>query len=162
MDANTQTTTLRAEPKSMLSNDFVLFEGNTEIGLLDMKTMTEAATLNLGEETFELGREGMMSGHFFLSRNGTAIVKADKPSAFRSEFEIFLGDETVILRKAGVLSSTYEVYHGDVRLGGVAREGIMTRKATMELPADWPRPLQCFVYWLVQIMWNRDAAASAG
>ena len=162
MDSDTQIVTLRAEPKSMLSNDFVLFEGDTEIGLLDMKTMTEAATLHLGEETFELGREGMMSGAFFLSRDGAIVVTAEKPSAFRRDFVIVLGDTTLELRKAGVLSSAFELYHGDVRIGGVARDGVMTRKATMELPAGWPRPLQWFVYWLVQLMWNRDAAAAAG
>ncbi|MDZ4698468.1 MAG: hypothetical protein SH809_02075 [Rhodothermales bacterium] len=156
-----QTTTYQAVPKGMLSNDFVLMKDGEEIGLLDIKAMREAATLHLGDEVFELGREGMMSGAFFLARGEEVVVKAVKPSAFKSEFEIHLGDQVLILKKEGLLSSGYELLQSEAVIGRIDRDGLLTRKATIELPADWPLPLQLFVYWLVQLMWNRDASAAA-
>jgi hypothetical protein len=145
----------------MFSNDFVITKDDSEIGLLDLKAMREAATLHLGDEVFELGREGMMSGAFFLARGEQVIVKAEKPSALKSELEIQLGDETILLTKPSIWKTGYEVRLGEAVIGRIDRGGVMSRNVTIEVPADWPLPLQLFVYWLVQLMWNRDAAATA-
>lgn len=102
-----------------------------------------------------------MSGAFFLARGEEAIVKAEKPSAFRSEFEIQMGDQTIVLMQPSVWKTAYELRMGDAVIGRIDKAGRLSRKATIELPADWPLPLQLFVFWLVQLMWNRGDAATA-
>ncbi|MEZ4699326.1 MAG: hypothetical protein R2834_03265 [Rhodothermales bacterium] len=161
MENQTQTTTLHAEPKRLMSSDFVITRDGEEIALLDLKSMSEAGTLHIGDEEYRLGREGMMSGAFFLARGEQVVVKAEKPSAFRSEFVIHIGPTPITLRKVSMLGSGYELLHGEAVIGHIDKDGLLTRKATLSLPADWPLPLQLFVYWLVQLMWNRDASAAA-
>ncbi len=161
MDELIQTTTIEVIPKGMFSNDFVFQKNGEEIGWIDLKAMREAATLYLGDEVYEMGREGMMSGAFFLAQGEKVMLKADKPSAFKSEFVFLLGDPPVVLRKPSMMRSDYELVHNETLIGRVTRDGLFTRKATLEVPAEWPLPLQLFIFWLVQLMWSRESAAAS-
>jgi hypothetical protein len=50
---------------------------------------------------------------------------------------------------------------GDRRIGTLAPESRWTRRATANLPSDWPAPITAFVIWLVIILWKREAGAAA-
>jgi hypothetical protein len=56
----------------------------------------------------------------------------------------------------------FELLDGERQIGAIAPESAWTRRATADLPPDWPAPITAFVIWLVIILWKRDANANAG
>jgi len=50
---------------------------------------------------------------------------------------------------------------GERQIGSITPDNAWTRRATADLPPDWPAPITAFVAWLVIILWKREAAASA-
>ena len=74
------------------------------------------------------------------------------------------------LEKKSVWRRTFVLLARDLGEAGSAREkeigslvpaNAWTRKASVDLPKDWPLPVRVFVIWLAIIMWKREADAAA-
>jgi hypothetical protein len=65
------------------------------------------------------------------------------------------------LRKPSVWRRTFVLMDGERQIGSIAPESMWSRRATAELPHDWPTPIKLFVIWLVIVLWKRDAESAA-
>jgi hypothetical protein len=71
------------------------------------------------------------------------------------------GGREYTLRKPSIWRRTFVLMEGDRQIGSIAPDSAWTRRATVDLPADWPMPLKAFVIWLVIILWKRDSDSAA-
>jgi hypothetical protein len=152
---------LEAKPVSMFSRDFSIEAEGKRIALLDVSCWKEAGEISIEDESYRLFRERLMSGAFILEKEGQAVARAIKPSAFRSRFDLELAGRHCTLNPDSFFRRSFSVLQNDVAVGSIRRAGLFTRRAIIDLPGDWSLPLQVFVFWLVVVIWNRDDSAAA-
>lgn len=150
---------IEAVPRGWFSNSFRLQQPHGTVAEIDVSNWREKAEFDVQGGHYRLYREGFASGAFVLERDGQVVARALKPSAFRSRFEVQLGGRTLDLRRAA-WSSNFGLFDGERQVGSIRRAGILTRRALIDLPDDWPLAAQVFVFWLVLVIWIRDQAAS--
>jgi hypothetical protein len=153
---------LDATPHAWYSTKFKLFRDGHEVGLLKPGLLTERATFAVKDVTFECYREGWV-GDFVLEFEGAALARADKPSALTRRFVLRVEDQRYVLEAESAWRRAFRlrVEHDEEVLGRIAPKGLLTRRATIDLPEELPLPVQAFCFWLVLVLWNRAAAAAS-
>jgi len=151
-----------AAPLAWYSTKFKLFRNGREVGLLKPGLLTERATFAVQDVTFEFYREGWV-GDFVLEFEGAALARADKPSALTRRFVLRVEDRRYVLEAESAFRRAFRFReeHDETVLGRIAPKGVLTRRATVDLPEDLPLPVQAFCFWLVLVLWNRAAGAAA-
>ena len=94
--------------------------------------------------------------------DGKEIARAVKPSFWKSRFDVSFGSVTCVLEKPSLFRSAFELRIEQSTIGRVERKSIWQSIAQANLPDDWPNPLKVFILWLVIIIWKREAAAASG
>ncbi|HVS00668.1 MAG TPA: hypothetical protein VMW27_28875 [Thermoanaerobaculia bacterium] len=153
---------LEAKPPGLFSRDFDIEAEGRKIAFLDIALWREAGEVLIEGQPYKLYREGLMSGAFLLEKEGQVVARAIKVSAFRSQFDLELGTHRCSLKRASIFGRSFSVLQGGDVLGSIRPAGVFTRRALIDLPPDWPAPVQVFVFWLVLVIWNRDRSAAAG
>jgi hypothetical protein len=148
-------------PKGWFSWDFSVASGGRTLAALELSTWRERAEIRIGDVTHHVFRERAMGGDFVIEAGGRQLARAAKPSAFRNTFVVSYGGRDYTLRKTSAWRREFELMDGERRIGTLAPESRWTRRATANLPSDWPAPITAFVIWLVIILWKREAGAAA-
>jgi hypothetical protein len=97
---------------------------------------------------------------FLPGSEGHTIARADKPSAFRSTFNVTYADRNYTLKKESLVGRSFILLEGERETGSI-RAGLLTRKAAVSLPEGMPKPVQLFVVWLAILLWRRESDSSA-
>lgn len=147
---------LEAVPKNIFANNFYLQQQNVLLGEVDSSLWREKAQLELEEGTYLLYREGHFSGDFVLEHDGTVVARASKPSALYNTFKVELPDRHLVLRKPSAWNRRFSLFDGEKEVGSIYPLNVFTRRANIDLPADWPLPIRAFLFWLVLIIWKRQ------
>ena len=152
---------LEAIPKNVFSTNYVIRVPGRTPAMLDVSLWRERAELEMDGAVHRFYREHLLGGAFLLERAGVVVARAVKPSAFRARFDVEIGGRPFIVRKTSIWRRHFGVFSGEQQIGAVRPAGFFTRRALIELPADWPLAHEVFVFWLVLIIWRREAAAAA-
>ena len=129
------------------------------LGELETSFWTSNGQLELEEGTYQLYREGRFSGDFLLEREGKVVARAVKPSVLQNRFEIETADRRLVLRKPSSINRRLIVVDGHKEIGSIYPLGVFTRRTHVDLPDDWPVPIQVFLFWIVFNVWKRANAA---
>ena len=154
---------LTAIPKAWFSWDFTVLEGAQPVADIDVSWWRESGSLRVQGTSYQVYREGVMSGAFILESAGTVLARAEKPSAFRRLFLLEHAGRQYTLRSA--FWGRFLLSDDSREIGSLSRESIFMRRARVDLPEDLPLSVRIFIVWLAVIMWKRDSdsagAASA-
>jgi hypothetical protein len=146
---------LEAKPVSLFSRDFDISTDGQKIALLDISFLREAGEVTIAGRPYKLYREGLWSGAFVLEGGERIIARAVKPSVFLSRFELEIDGHRYSLRRTSLFAKAFSVFQDEAVVGSVRRAGLFTRRAIIDLPSEWPIPVQVFAFWLVSIIWRR-------
>jgi hypothetical protein len=152
---------LEAKPLGLFSRDFDVESEGRKIAFLDVALWREAGEVLIEDQPYKLYREGLMSGAFVLEKEGRIVARAMKTSAFRAHFDLELRSHRCSLTRTSLFGRSFSVLQGSEVIGSIRPAGVFTRRAIIDLPRDWPTPVQVFVFWLVLVIWNRDRSAAA-
>jgi hypothetical protein len=155
-------------PKAWYSWDFDVMDRDRQLAHMDLSSWSEKGIVTVEGVEHRVYREGVMSGDFVLERGGTVLARASKPSAFFNTFVLAYQGRQYTLEKKSAWGRAFVLRSrlgeaGSVRetqIGSVVPAGAWTRKASADLPDDWPLPLRVFVIWLATVMWRREADAA--
>ena len=148
-------------PKRWFSWDYNVMNGDRTLARLDLSRWRERAEITIGDVTHRVFRERAMGGDFILEAAGRELARATKPSPLRHTFVVHYKGTDYTLRKPSIWRRGFVLMDGERQIGAITPERAWTRRATAELPSDWPTPITAFVIWLVIILWKRDANAAA-
>src|SRR5688572_13256727 len=148
-------------PRRWYSWDYAVTSGDRTLAVLDLASWRERAEIVIGDVTHRVFRERAMGGDFIIEAGGRELARATKPSVFRDTMIVRYSGKDYTLRKASVWRRTFVLMEGDHQIGSIAPESAWTRRATAELPPEWPAPITAFVMWLVIILWKRAAESAA-
>lgn len=129
------------------------------LGELETSFLTSNGQLELEEGTYQLYREGWLTGDFLLELDGKVVARAVKPSAFRNRFEIETPDRQLVLLKPSSINRRLIVLDGEKEMGSIYPLGAFTRRTHVDLPDDWSVPIRAFLFWLVFNVWKRANSA---
>jgi hypothetical protein len=152
---------MKVIPKSWYSWDFSVMDGGRTIAVLDLSCWRERGEVVIQEVTHRVFREGAMSGDFVIEQGGRPLASASKPSAWRHTLIVHYNGKEYTVRKPSMWRRGFVLMDGERQIGSMSPESMWTRRATADLPSDWPMPIKAFVIWLVIILWKRDANNAA-
>ena len=136
-------------------------ENDRRVAEIKTSSLGENGTLSINGQSCRAYREGVLSGDFFLEYEGQTIARAQKPSAFLNAFNIEYSDRGYSLKKESLIGRSFVLIEGDLEVGSIRPQGLLSRKANVSLPADIPLPVRAFVIWLTILMWKREANSHA-
>jgi len=152
---------LEAIPTGFFRTNFRLQQRDKLLGEVNASMWRCRARLELEEGTYELYRDGPFRGDFLIERNGSVVARATKPSALRNRFELQLQNRHLVLRKLSMWSRRFGLFEGDKQIGSIYPLGMFSRRANIDLPAEWPLPTRAFLFWLALLMWKQEQAAAS-
>lgn len=152
---------IEARPKGLFSNDFVFLSQDGILAEIDVSWWRERADFRLKDVDFQLRRQGLRTGAFIVEVEDKVLATAVKPSMLRSLFEIEIGGRLFTFRKLSPWRSAFGLFEDEKQIGRISRVGVFTRRASIELPEEWPAAAQIFTFWLALLIWNREAAAAS-
>ena len=154
-------TMLIAIPKGWFSKDYRVLDGARQVAEIDMAWWREEGRLTVGGVSYQVYREKLMSGAFLLETgHGSALARAEKPSAFFRRFFIEYGERRLTLEAKSLFRRELVLLDGQSEIGRVTPAGFFTRRATVDLPDELPLPAQVFILWLALILWERESDGS--
>ena len=152
---------LEAVPTDFFSYNFRLQDRNKLLGEVDTAFLRDRGTIELEDGTYELYRERLFGGDYVLEKNGKVVARATKPSALQNRFEVEISGRIVVLRRLSFFTRQFGLFEGETQVGSISPQGLFSRRATIDLPADWPLSIRAFLFWLVFLMWKRQNAAAS-
>lgn len=148
---------LTLAPTHWYSWDFFVFDGDRQLAEFNLSSWREKGVVSVDGVDYHLYRESTL-GDFVLQHAGSVIARATKPSAFRREFVIRYKEKPYTLLAKSAFSRTFVVLDGSTEIGSIAPERLTTRRATADLPDNWPLLLKSFAMWLTIVQWKREAS----
>ena len=146
---------LTAVPKNWLFWDYELFDERGLAAALDLSGLPEAGTLSIRGNTYEMGREGLVSGAFFLRYQGQVLASATIPGFLLRSYEVVVSPRAYRLEAVWPIMRRFDLHAGDRIAGTVRPVRVFSSKVSIELPDDIPLETQLFIAWLVLLQWKR-------
>jgi hypothetical protein len=150
---------LKLIPKSWFSWTFTVLEESHVVADIDISWWREKGILTVAGTSYDVYREGLMSGDFILESAGSVLARAQKPSAFRRCFVIEHASRRYTLRAESAFKRSFVLLLDDKEVGSITPEGCFTRRAIADLPQDMLLPMKIFTIWLAVILWKRESDA---
>jgi len=148
-------------PKHWFSWDFRLMDPEgMPWGEIGLSSWRERGSVTVGGQRYKVSRQGLV-GPFVLAGPSDELARAVKESVFRQEFTLTLEGRAYTLKRLSAWRREFALCVGDTRLGSVAPESWLLRRARVDLPEEMPGWARAFVVWLTLLMWKRDSDAGA-
>ena len=145
---------LEATPHFPLSNRYRFFQEGAQVGTMRKSFWRRRAELVLPGATLHARARGVFRLRFFLERDGQVVATAVQRNVLRNDVDLELGGVTCLMQRRGLLARKFDVL-SDEPLGSIVRQGWVGKRALIDLPPEWPLPLQFFTYFIVVVIWNR-------
>ncbi len=152
---------LWATPNSLFSWDFTVFCDSEFLADIDMSWLRERADVTIGDQAFSVCRTSVMSGTFVLKSGDQVLAEAKKVSAFTRTFEIRTDDRELTLKAVSIWKRQFALYENGAQIGQIGPTNWLRRRAVIDLPDDIPIPIQVFLFWLVVVLWRRQASENS-
>jgi hypothetical protein len=151
---------LLIEPKNWWRSLLEVTEPSTGTRFsLSPRGFREGCFFKLDGDRYELKRQHWSGGAFLLECNGSVLLRAHKPSAFKRSFELKNGRERFTVAAESMWSRAYVLRQGSRVVGRIERPSWWSRRAEADLPEDLPLVFRVFVVSLVLLMWRREHSA---
>lgn len=148
-----------AIPTGWLTWDFEVRDADgRNLGEVRLSSWRERGAVCAGGVEHGVSRESLL-GAFVLEKEGLPLARAVKPSALFRSFEIEYEGRSFALKAWSAMRRAMVLWEGGIAIGSIAPEGVLTRRARIELPEELPLALKLFLVWLTMLMWKRESGA---
>lgn len=155
---------LRTIPRNWFTWNCEVIKDGISIAGIEFAAWTNTGELLVEGDRYQVRRESLFSGNFFLEKDGTQLVKAVKPSPFRV-FQVDYADREYELKAESAWKRTFLLLFQGETIGVIQPEHSWTQRAIIDLPDKFPLVVQLFMVWLVlsslKQQWNATSAVSA-
>lgn len=146
----------------MFSWTFSVMDGADQVAhVVDLSWWADKGEFTVHNVTYTARREGVVSGAFILESAAGVLARAVKPSALRRSLIVEHAGREYTLRAASAFRREFVLLDGATRIGSLSPEGLVTRRAAVDLPPALPLVVRVFIIWLTATLWKHDEAAAA-
>jgi len=147
---------LEAQKRGFFKRSYELTERGSRVAdLADIKR--EGCDFTVGGHSYRIRRE--RSKRFFLDGPGGEAAVAERDGGRRWRISSPAGSFELV--KPSMWRSPWELQANGRAVGRIEHAGGFGRLSKAELPAEIPRELQVFVFYVVLMTWEREASAAA-
>lgn len=147
---------LQAQKRGFFKRSYELTERGSRVAdLADIKR--EGCEFTVGGHSYRIQRE--RSKRFLLNGPGGEEAVAERDGGRRWRISSSAGSFELV--KPSMWRSHWELQVNGQAVGRIEHAGGFGRLSKAELPAEVPRALQVFVYYVVLMVWEREASAAA-
>ncbi len=143
-----------------MSWTFDVFGNQGLLTTLNQRWARERGTFQWQNTAYQLGREGCLSGDFFLAQDDRVITRATKTSPFARKFKLNIQDRELILSAKSPFLRTFQLTEQAKVTGTIRPNHALTRKCVIDLPDELDTANQVFIFWLVVLMWRRTSRSN--
>jgi hypothetical protein len=147
-------------PRSIWTWNFDVVGASAGPASIAFNFFTEQGTISLGDSTYEIEKQGMMSGHWTLENSGQVVASAQKSSPFLRAFELSAGDAQFLVKAQSPFVRTFEIMFGGCVIGTIRPIYFFARKTELQCEERVPELVQLFSFWLAALTWRRAAKNS--
>lgn len=151
---------LTATPKNLFSWTYEIADRRGHIATVSLHWLREAGRLVIDQTPYSLGREGWISGVFYLDSGRARLASATKQSVLTRSFDLEIDNETYVLRPKSMFRRAFVLESRGKIVGEISPTSLFSRGAEADLPLELSVAARIFVLWLVILMWRRAAASS--
>lgn len=151
---------LQARRAGLLGFSFAIYRGDRFLAEVHTGWVRRRGECEIEGKLFEFLREGGWRQRVYLleSRNHYH-ARAVPLGFFRNHFNIECGYRQLVLGRLGFFTRAFGLFEQDRLIGQIRPVGLLHRKATIEIPDDIEEAVAVFLFWIVAIKWQQDAAA---
>lgn len=142
-------------PKSVFSWDYQVNGPSAGPAELTFNFFTEQGLIHVHDQQLQIEKQGFMSGHWIMRRNGTFAAEAKKPNAFFRSFDLRHGQGDWTLRARSPFTRAFELVSGPTVVGTISPAHPFTRRSFLECRPTVPDEVRLFGFWLVVLSWRR-------
>jgi hypothetical protein len=148
---------LRARRRGILKRVYeITSNGEAATSLLGGRR--ESCEFSLSGTGFRIERDGRK--RFLLHGPDGRLATAERETG--REWTVRAATGNVTLVKPSIWRSGWEVRQRGSRKGDIRSEGVFRTTYTADIPADVPLPVAVFTLYVILVVFERAAAASAG
>lgn len=148
---------LRSRRRGLFRRSYEVSEDGVPVATLT-GTRREGCTFHVEGAEYLVSRKGYRS--FRLLGPAGEVASAERTSG-RMWTVRSLTDELELVR-ASLWRESWELRRFGELVGTLRKDGAFKRTSTVDLSRDLPLPLRLFVLYVVETLWERSSAASAG
>lgn len=156
---------LEIKPAGLFSSDYGIFEDGNILGVIDKKILSlkEKATLLIKNQKYSVSREGILSGHFLMTSQGTVIARAEKAGFIRDVFVIkYDGRELRLEGKSLSLRDKFFLFEGTGQIGSLFQKSLFSRKMVFDVQVEIPLEIKLFIIYLALVIKSRNSESAPG
>jgi hypothetical protein len=143
---------LKVIPKKAWSYGFSVMDGAQPVaGTADRSWWGDKGEFQVQGASYTVHRE---KSRYVLESAGRVLAGAERPRRLFRELVIEHSGHKYTLRAKSVFRREFQLFERATYLGSIAPEGLFSRKAAVDLPAELPLYLQVFLMWLVMTFWQ--------
>jgi|SRR5882757_8092306 len=147
---------LQARKRGFFRRSYELTERGSRLAdLADIKR--EGCEFTVGGHSYRISRERRK--RFKLDGPGGEAAVAERGGGRRWRISSPAGSYELV--KPSMWRSAWELHVNGQPVGKVEHDGGFGRSSKAELPAEVPKALQVFMFYIVLMVWERAAAAAA-
>ena len=152
---------IRCTPKGICSWNFFLDDDDHHASL-DFNWFGEQGAITADGIPFEVIKHGVFSGHWTLDHNRQSVASAQKSSAFTRTFEVRTANDSLVVCAESAFGRGFRIERSGEVIATIRPDHAFTRRATIKILAQkWDFPTICFAFWLVALIWRREASSSS-
>lgn len=149
-----------AIPKSIFSWGFEVYHDDRLLAVIDTSWLVEGGSLDYGGITYQLQKDGFLSGSYTLRENDSVIATAQKTPMIRY-FDVDYANQHYIVKAASIFTRKFVIQQNGNTIGQICPKHPFTRRCTIDMPPEIPVPVQMFKFWLVALMWRKHQASAS-
>ena len=144
---------LTAQPASIFGWDFELRGSFT--ALASFNWLGESGAIQVAGDTFQVVKQGWLSGQWTLEQGGAVYARATKTGVFSRSVEISTGSMTLTIRAQSPFTRGFDLEADGRPVGSVVPDHAFTRRSTLSIADRVPAELQVFAFWMIVLLWRR-------
>lgn len=147
---------LTAEPQGFTAQRYRITSAGQPIVEIVLPPFGPSTMTPLAGVTYQMRREGAGRALFTMAADGVpAVARATQRHFGSREYEVVIGSDRFVLRGESLMSSAYQLLHGE-RIVGFLRPGAALRRGVeAEPPENVSLEASVFLVWIVLLLWRR-------
>ena len=143
---------IEAVRKKLFSGQYSLRADEQEVAVL--KIACRKAELKYAKSRYTMRMQGWLNQKHILEGDAIRIVQSANSGVFRTFRQLEYADKRYEIKVASgrnLHSSVYnsiEIYDGTKKIGSVRSQDWLQKRVFIDLPYDWPIPVQAFIFWI--------------
>ncbi|MBL8899184.1 MAG: hypothetical protein JNM84_16210 [Planctomycetes bacterium] len=147
---------LHLRPRGWFSRLTDVLAAERVIATLELSFFKDQGRAEIDGVSYELEHPQLFGRDYTMRRAGKTVLATRASGLFRPDYPFEHQGRRYVLARQSFWSHRLVLRdERNAEIGSIAPDGLLTRRATAELPEELPLPLRVFAIWLALAAWRQ-------